>query len=142
MAATCKVGLNTVTAGKAEFTGTKELDSAKDRVRRPGAGRKTIIEKYPEIIEKVQKLLENNSYGDPQRVLLWTTLSFRTISAYLEKEGYIVGKSTIGTILDELGYSRQQNQMLQVGEPHPDRDAQFRFIEKQLITIKNLIILQ
>ncbi len=131
VAAAFKVGLNTVTAGKAEFTGTKELDSANDRVRRPGAGRKTIIEKYPEIIEKVQKLLENRSYGDPQRVLLWTTLSFRTISAYLEKEGYIVGKSTIGTILDKLGYSRQQNQkMLQVGEPHPDRDAQFRFIEK------------
>ena len=131
VATTFNVGLNTVTAGKAEFTGAKEVDSAKDRVRRPGAGRKTVIEKQPGVIEATKELLDNSSYGNPESILCWTTLSFRTISEKLKEKGYKVGKSTIGVILDELGYSRQQNQkMLQVGEPHPDRDAQFKFIAK------------
>ena len=51
VATSFNIGLNTVTAGKAEFTGTKEVDSAKDRVRRPGAGRKTVIEKQSCVIE-------------------------------------------------------------------------------------------
>ena len=128
VAAVFGMGLNTVRTGCLEFEG--KTPSAVNRVRRPGAGRKSTESSQPGLVEATQELLENNSYGDPERVLFWTTLSLRDIEEKLAQKGFKASYVTIGRIISQLGFSKQLNQkLLQVGEPHPDRDGQFKFIE-------------
>ena len=123
------VGINTVRIGLSEFKGEESLPES-HRIRRPGAGRKATEDAQPGLKEAIQKALEGNSYGDPERVLFWSTLSLRDIQAIIEGQGFKASYVTVGRLISNLGYSKQQNQkLLQVGEPHPDRDAQFRFIE-------------
>lgn len=133
VATMCNVGVRTVSHGCDEFKGSKEIDYAKDRIRRPGAGRPSITDKNPELIDELNKILENNSYGSPDKVLSWTTLGLRDLSKELRIRGYIAGRTKVSELLEQLNYSRQQNQkMLQVGKPHPNRDDQFRFIESNI----------
>ncbi|MCL2775538.1 MAG: ISAzo13 family transposase [Oscillospiraceae bacterium] len=99
------------------------------KVRKSGGGRKIIEEKNPEIEEAIHKIIDNSTYGNPERVLSYTIESFRKIAEELNKQGIQVGYVTVGEILESMGYSKQANQkMLQVGEPHPDRNAQFEHI--------------
>ena len=72
------VGINTVRSGLAEFSGEEQLPD-KSRIRRAGAGRKATEVAQPGLREAVQKALEGSSYGDPERVLFWSTLSLRDI---------------------------------------------------------------
>ena len=123
------VGINTVRSGLAEFSGEEQLPD-KSRIRRVGAGRKATEVAQPGLREAVQKALEGSSYGDPERVLFWSTLSLRDIQEIVAAQGFKASHVTIGRLISELGYSKQLNQkLLQVGEPHPNRDDQFRFIE-------------
>ena len=123
------VGINTVRSGLAEFSGEEQLPD-KSRIRRAGAGRKATEVAQPGLREAVQKALEGSSYGDPERVLFWSTLSLRDIQEIVAAQGFKASHVTIGRLIGELGYSKQLNQkLLQVGEPHPNRDDQFRFIE-------------
>ena len=123
------VGINTVRSGLAEFNGEEQLPD-KSRIRRAGAGRKATEVAQPGLREAVQKALEGSSYGDPERVLFWSTLSLRDIQEIVAAQGFKASHVTIGRLIGELGYSKQLNQkLLQVGEPHPNRDDQFRFIE-------------
>ena len=132
VASALELAVNTVRAGRAEFAVTQDTPgaTAAGRVRRPGAGRKAAELSQPGLVQALEGLLEGNSYGDPERVLFWTTLSLRDMQAALEEKGFRVSHVTVGRLIEQLGYSKQLNQkMLQVGEPHPDRDAQFRFID-------------
>jgi hypothetical protein len=101
-----------------------------DRIRKPGAGRKPLTEKYPDLHEKIQLLIDKDTYGDPEKPLVWTTWSVRKIAEkLLECFGYNIHFTSVGKELEAMGYSRQQNQkMCQIGSHHPDRDAQFRYI--------------
>lgn len=101
-----------------------------DRIRKPGAGRKPLTEKYPDLHEKIQSLIDKDTYGDPEKPLVWTTWSVRKIAEkLLECFGYNIHFTSVGKELEAMGYSRQQNQkMCQIGSQHPDRDAQFRYI--------------
>lgn len=102
------------------------------RIRAEGGGRKKIVEKQPEIKQAIEKLVEPSSYGNPENPLRWTVKSLRTIESELKKEGFEVSFSTVGSILTSMGYSLQQNKKyLQVGEPGPDRNAQFEFINDE-----------
>ena len=104
-----------------------------ERIRREGAGRPGIEKKYPEIAQHIQEIVESNTYGDPEKVILWTNLSLRDIVDELESRFSIAtNKNVVADILDELGYSRQVNQkMEQVGSQHKDRDSQFVFINEK-----------
>ena len=104
-----------------------------ERIRREGAGRPGIEKKYPEIAQHIQEIVESNTYGDPEKVILWTNLSLRNIVDELESRFSIAtNKNVVADILDELGYSRQVNQKKeQVGSQHKDRDSQFVFINEQ-----------
>jgi hypothetical protein len=83
---------------------------------------------YPHIEEKISKVVDGKTYGDPMRVLSYTTESLRKIQTELEKESIFVGHVTIGKILGAMSYSKQANQkLLQIDEPHPDRNAQFEY---------------
>lgn len=99
------------------------------RIRRKGAGRKPIEITQPGIREALESLMDSATFGDPQSPLLWTTKSLRNLEAELQKQGFNIKYRKIGYLLKSMGYSLQVNQkMNQVGDQHPDRDAQFRHI--------------
>lgn len=98
-------------------------------IRRKGGGRKPIEITQPGIREALESLMESATFGDPQSPLLWTTKSLRNLEEELQKQGYKIKYRKIGYLLKGMGYSLQVNQkMNQVGDQHPDRDAQFRHI--------------
>lgn len=128
---------NTITSGMDEISSPVEeltsSDGRTDRIRKPGAGRKSALEKNPQLYEKIEEIITQNgdTYGNPERPLRWTTWSLRKIATELVKSGIKVSQNIVSRALDALGYSKQQNQkMYQVGEQHPDRDAQFCFINE------------
>lgn len=83
------------------------------------------------MVEALLKLVDGESYGNPENLLRWTKKSLRNLSDELAKEGHKASLETVGRILVENAFSLQQNQkMPQVGVPHPDRDEQFRFINE------------
>ena len=116
--------------------GKKELQSEQivndNRIRKIGGGRKKITEKYDGIQAELERIVADETYGDPEHVLTWTTKSLRNLESLLRERGYTISHDTIGNILKEMGYSLQQNQkMLQLGESNPDRDEQFKYISKK-----------
>jgi len=120
------VSRNTIKRGITEMQGGVTFDG---NIRKSGGGRKYIEEKHPDIEEKIRKLIDGSTYGNPERILSYTTESYRKIAEELKNQGIQVGHVTVGEILEAMGYSKQSNQkMLQVGEPHPDRNAQFEHI--------------
>jgi hypothetical protein len=125
------LALNTITRGKKELTLTPTEHKTK-RIRKPGGGPKCAEEKYPKIHKHIKQIIDDNTYGSPEKVLTWTTQSLRSITQKLDKQyGEKVTHVTVSTILQTRGYSKQANQkMLQVGEPHPDRNAQFEHINQ------------
>jgi transposase len=117
---------NTVKRGISEL---KDGAAHNGKVRKSGGGPKYTEEKHPGIKEKIRKIVDGSTYGNPERVLSYTTESLRKIEGELKSQGINVSHVTIGEILESMGYSKQANQkMLQVGEPHPDRNAQFEHI--------------
>ena len=122
------LSLNTITAGKKELECNSGIKP--ERVRKEGGGAKKLGEKYPNIDVYVKAIVDGSTYGNPEKILSWTTESLRSIQRKLASEYEITASHvTIGTILEGLGYSKQANQkMLQVGTPHPDRNAQFEYI--------------
>ncbi len=123
---------NTIAAGLKELRSREENpDGKKDigRVRRRGGGRKSITQSQDGILDAVDGLVDNSSYGNPENPLRWTTKSLRNLRDELAKKGFSVSHNTVGKLLKKLGYSLQTNRkMEQVGEESPDRDAQFQHI--------------
>jgi transposase len=122
------VSRNTIKRGISELKHGMVYDGA---IRNSGGGAKSVREKYPDIEIRIGKLVDGATYGDPERILSYTTESLRKIEAELGKQGIKVSYKTVGKILETMGYSKQQNQkMLQADETHPDRNAQFEHINK------------
>ena len=119
---------STIIKGKKELS-CKEGESC-ERIRKPGGGRKKLEEEYPELTMWIEEIVSEETYGNPENPLLWTTKSHRKIQdAILMKYEVYISFRSIGSQLKSLGYSSQSNRkMLQVGEPHPDRNEQFEFI--------------
>ena len=121
-----RVSRNTVKKGISELESGKTFD---ERIRSDGGGRKPIEITLPNIEDEIRRLVDGSTYGDPERVLSYTTESLRKLENELNNRNIKIGRTAIAKILDSMDYSRQQNQkMLQVGEPHPDRNAQFEHI--------------
>jgi transposase len=108
-----------------------ELQTNTDKIRHPGAGRKKEIIKQEGLKTAIQQIVEPHTIGDPMKVLLWTSKSVRKIQALLKEKDYHVSHELIRQILQDLGYSLQSNKKTQEGGNHPDRDAQFEFINAQ-----------
>jgi hypothetical protein len=123
-----RMSRTTITKGICELRNAAKIDG---KIRRRGGGRHCVKFQYPDIEERIRKIAEDKTYGDPMRVLSYTTASLRKIQVELKNYNIHVGYVTIGKILNETGYSKQVNQkMLQVGDPHPDRNAQFEYINE------------
>jgi transposase len=124
-------------AGVREATvslGVDELDAGAGplgRARRPGGGRKRTAELDPELRPALLALVEPDERGDPMSPLRWTVKSTRKLAAELTRQGHRVGADTVGDLLREEGFSLQGNAKTIEGRQHPDRDAQFRYINEQ-----------
>jgi hypothetical protein len=137
------IALNTITAGKKELK-DQNYDLQR-RVRRPGGGAKLAEEHFPELQNYIRAIVDDFTYGDPERVISYTTQSYRRISdALLDRYNIKISHCTVGSILVDMKYSKHTNQkMLQVGLSHPDRNGQFEFINaktKQFLVAGNPVI--
>ena len=123
----CGMAENTVRKGLAELDDPKPL--AVERVRSEGAGRKRAVESDPKLLEDLRVLVGDDVRGDPERVLLWTSKSLRTLADELATRGHQAGKDLVGRLLKgSLGFSLQSARKTLEGTQHPDRDAQFQEI--------------
>jgi transposase len=125
-------------AGVREATvslGVDELDSGAEplgRARRPGGGRKRAADADPGLRPALLALVEPGERGDPMSPLRWTTKSTRKLAAELAAQGHKVSADTVGDLLREEGFSLQGNAKSIEGRRHPDRDAQFRYVNEQV----------
>src|SRR5712691_6604457 len=97
-------------------------------VRRPGGGRPRLEATSPQIIEALESLVDPVTRGDPESPLRWTSKSTRKLAEELAAQGYTVSPQKVGQLLHASGYSLQATQKTLEGTSHPDRDAQFEFI--------------
>ncbi|GIH25835.1 hypothetical protein Aph01nite_41450 [Acrocarpospora phusangensis] len=135
-------GVRTVaqTAGVSETTvrnGVLELEEGREplavgRIRRPGGGRKRVEDDDPAVLAALLGLVEPDERGDPQSPLRWTTKSLRHLAGELTRQGHAVSAPTVGRLLKSAGFSLQANVKTLEGAQHPDRDAQFRYINQQV----------
>ncbi len=117
-------------AGLGELESEEKLPA--HRIRRPGGGRKKTIDKYPDILEALEALVEPDSCGDPGSALRWTCKSTYRLAEELSAQGYKVSPLQVGKLLKGLDYSLQSNKKGKEGTSHPDRDAQFNHINNEV----------
>jgi hypothetical protein len=125
-------GLSAKTVGEAAAL-LREGPVGPGPVRRPGAGRKPAVDKDPGLVPALLALVEPAERGDPMSPLRWTTESTRDLAATLTAAGHPVSASKVGQLLRENGFSLQGNAKVLEGVQHPDRDAQFRYINDQAV---------
>ena len=118
----------TVTAGVAELEAGQQPPG---RARRTGGGRKPLAETDSGLRPALLALVDPGSRGDPESPLRWTTLSTRNLAAELTRQGHPAGPDTVAKLLKEERFSLQGNVKTAEGARHPDRDAQFRYINGQ-----------
>ncbi len=112
--------------------GIRELESGEvlgpERTRRRGGGRKRATEKDPTLLPDLESLVEPTASGDPDSPLRWTSKSVRNLADELTTMGHEVSHKLVADLLHELRYSLQANRKTREGSQHPDRDAQFGYI--------------
>ena len=124
------VGETTVRAGVFELEEGQE-PFPEGRVRRGGGGRKSTAALDAGLVPALLALVEPDERGDPESPLRWTTKSLRHLAGELARQGHPVSAPTVGNLLRENGFSLQGNAKTLEGDQHPDRDAQFRYINEQ-----------
>lgn len=98
------------------------------RVRRAGAGRPGVDRSQPGLLKALEELVDPLTRGDPQSPLRWTCKSRSKLSNALMKNGWKVSSTTVGRLLNKLGYSLQSIRKKQEVKSHPDRNEQFEYI--------------
>lgn len=123
-------GLSRPTVHKAlsELASPSETLLVPARSRRPGGGRKRAVDRDPELVVALESLIDPDSRGDPESPLRWTTKSTRRLADALGELGHHVSHVRVAEVLHSLKYSLQGNAKTIEGAQHPDRDAQFRYI--------------
>ncbi len=124
-------GLSRVTITK----GIRELGEnpiAAGRIRRAGGGRHTLLVSDPELPRVLETLVEPLARGDPQSPLRWTCKSTRTLATELSRQDHPVSHEKVAQFLRAMDYSLQGNRKTEEGADHPDRDAQFQYINDQV----------
>jgi transposase len=102
-----------------------------ERLRKSGAGRKTLTESDATLVSALEALVEPLTRGDPESLLRWTCKSTRRLAEELSSQGHRLGYRSVAWLLHEAGYSLQANRKTREGNQHPDRNAQFEFINTQ-----------
>jgi len=113
--------------------GIQELESNEDlkppeRLRKPGGGRKRVADREPNLLNDLEKIMEESTAGDPMSLLKWTYKSTYAIAEELQSRGHKVSHDTVRRLLKESGYSLQANRKNLEGKSGPERDTQFRYV--------------
>ena len=98
------------------------------RIRRPGGGRKKWVAQDPSLLRDLERLVEPVTRGDPESPLRWTCKSLRKLAEELRQMGHQTSHPMVGRMLHDLGYSLQANSKTLEGTNHPDRNAQFEYL--------------
>jgi hypothetical protein len=125
----------TITAGIRELGTQADLppeEVCPQRSRRLGGGRRPLVVNDPTLIKDLETLVEPATRGDPESLLRWTSKSTRKLAEELNRQGHSVSYISVARLLHELEYSLQANRKTREGQGHPDRDAQFEYIDKQV----------
>jgi transposase len=125
------IARGTIHAGRAEVQG-RETRGAPKRIRRVGGGRQKLTAKDLELEEALNKLVEPTTRGDPESPLRWTCKSTTRLAQELEKAGHPISQRSVCTLLHAQHYSLQANRKTREGSTHPDRDAQFQYINARV----------
>lgn len=132
------VARGSILAGLRELEqGIPSLTGEERRIRRAGGGRKKLTEKDKGIKEALERLVEPATRGDPESPLRWTCKSLKQLADELIASGHKISHVTVGAMLKELGYSLQGNRKTLEGSVHPDRNAQFEFINQRIESALN-----
>ena len=124
----------TIRAGVQELArpvAAPEPQTPVERVRRPGGGRKPLGVHDPHLLRALETLVDPVTRGDPMSLLRWTCKSAAKLAAALQTQGHVVSERTVNRLLHDLGYSLQANRKTLEGRAHPDRDAQFQYINRR-----------
>jgi hypothetical protein len=116
--------------------GVAELERGEEpigRVRRPGAGRKPFTQTDPGVVDALLSLVEPTRRGYPESALCWTTLSLKRLVGELATLGHHVSTWTVSNLLHAQGFSLQANSKTIEGRQHPDRDAQFSYLNTRVM---------
>jgi len=131
------VSRSTGVSRRAIRQGLEELQEAgpskrgEHRVRREGGGRRKTIEKDPSLLADLELLVEPTTRGDPESPLRWTCKSVRQLAQELQQRGHQISHQLVSEMLRDQGYSLQANRKTVEGTEHPDRDAQFEYINRR-----------
>lgn len=101
-------------------------------VRRSGAGRPRSEELDPELVRDLESLVDRVTRGAPESPQRWTSKSTRKLAQLLKLRGHPISPQKVGLLLNEAGYSLQGTSKMEEGDDHPDRNAQFEFINDQV----------
>jgi len=107
-------------------------DAAPERVRQVGGGRKLLQDQDPTLLADLEALVDPDTRGDPMSPLRWTCKSTRQLAAALSDRGHPVSHRAVAALLQAAGYSLQAPAKTLEGKQHPDRDAQFRYLNEQV----------
>jgi hypothetical protein len=131
---TIRIGLRELRSGTQQRL-TDRIPAIR-RIRSQGGGRKELIHNDPALLRDLEVLVESTTRGDPMSVLRWTCKSTRNLAVELCKHGHSVSHMTVTHLLHEMGYSLQGNQKTLEGVSHPDRNAQFEYINTRVKTFQ------
>ena len=129
---------NTIAVGIAEL-GVRQAQPEAPiswRLRKPGAGRKTVSETCPGVAQALDRLVDPVTRGHPESPLRWTCKSTRKLAEELTKQGFPVCDRTVASLLRAADYSLQANRKTREGKAHPDRDGQFLHIHDQVLRLQ------
>lgn len=128
------VSRRAITAGLAELKSgqIEAAEKTSERIRVPGGGRKKASLIDVTLQKDLDSLIAPLTLGDPQSTLRWTCLSLRQLAKQLGARGHQVSHTLVGELLQEMGYSLQANAKTKEGASHPDRNAQFEFINARI----------
>ena len=124
-----EVSRDRISRGLQDLEAEKKLQP--DRIRRPGGGRKKQVEKDPTLRKDLEQLISPYTRGDPESPLRWTCKSVRKLAAELNRKGHQISHSSVASLLRDMNYSLQSNRKTTEGKQHPDRDAQFSYINQE-----------
>ena len=125
------IGISRTTLTKAKQALVAQSDDP-TRQRRPGGGRKRRVEADATLLKALDRLIDPVTRGDPQSPLRWTCKSTRKLAEALTQQGHGVSQRTVCRLLHAMNYSLQANRKTHEGGDHPDRDAQFHYIYRQV----------
>ena len=124
----------TIKGGLDELDTTPGEDAG--RTRKPGGGRKPLTEHDPGLVDALEVLVDPVTRGDPMSPLRWTCKSADRLASELAASGHPASERTVSRLLHSLGYSLQSNRKMIEGKDHPDRDAQFRHINRRVLAFQ------